>query len=85
MARCRALDGRLLGWVRDEVEAVIVATQSPEFPYPGNTVLLQDRFGLPQSCMAFNINLGCSGYPYRLFVLSSMMSAEHIKKALLQA
>ncbi|RCW67605.1 ketoacyl-ACP synthase III [Pseudorhodoferax soli] len=72
-----------LGWSRDEVDAVIVVTQSPDHPYPGNAILLQDRLGLPQSCLAFDINLGCSGYPYGLFVLASMMSAGKLKKALL--
>lgn len=72
-----------LGWHRDEVEAVIVVTQSPDHPYPGNAVLLQDRLGLPKTCVAFDINLGCSGYPYGLYVLASMMAAGKLKKTLL--
>src|ERR1700754_4400564 len=72
-----------LGWKRDEIDALVVVTQSPDYPYPGNGVLLQHRLGLPMGCLAFDINLGCSGYPYGLFVLGSMMAAGKLKKALL--
>ena len=72
-----------LGWHRDEIDALVVVTQSPDYSYPGTGILLQDRLGLPHSCLAFDINLGCSGYPYGLFVVSSMMAAGKLKKALL--
>jgi 3-oxoacyl-[acyl-carrier-protein] synthase-3 len=72
-----------LGWKPDEIDALVVVTQSPDYPYPGNGVLLQDRLGLPTSCLAFDINLGCSGYPYGLFVLGSMLAAGKLRKALL--
>ena len=72
-----------LGWDRSEIDAVVVVTQSSDYTYPGTAVLMQDRLGLPQSCLAFDINLGCSGYPYGLFVVGSMMSAGHLRKALL--
>jgi 3-oxoacyl-[acyl-carrier-protein] synthase-3 len=72
-----------LGWKRDEIDALVVVTQSPDFPYPGNAIIMQDRMGLPNSCLAFDINLGCSGYPYGLYVVGSMISAGKLKKALL--
>ena len=60
-----------LGWDRAEVDAVVVVTQSSDYAYPGTAVLMQDRLGLPQSCLAFDINLGCSGYPYGLFAVGT--------------
>lgn len=72
-----------LGWARDEIDALVVVTQSPDYPYPGSAVILQDRMGLSNSCLAFDINLGCSGYPYGLYVAGSMISAGKLKKALL--
>lgn len=71
-----------LGWRKDEIDALLVVTQSPDYPYPGTGILLQDRLGLPHSCLAFDINLGCSGYPYGLFVAGSMLSAGRLKKVL---
>ena len=77
---------RLLGdlkWDRADVDAIVVVTQSSDYAYPGTAVLMQDRLGLSHNCLAFDINLGCSGYPYGLFVVGSMISAGHIRKALL--
>src|SRR5690606_40002561 len=39
--------------------------------------------GLPKSCMAFDIGLGCSGYVYGLSVIVGMMKATGLKKGLL--
>lgn len=72
-----------LNWQKDEIDALVVVTQSPDYPYPGSAIILQDRMGLSNNCLAFDINLGCSGYPYGLYVLGSMISAGKLKKALL--
>lgn len=72
-----------LGWAREEIDALVVVTQSPDYPYPGSAIILQDRMGLPNTCLAFDINLGCSGYPYGLYVVGSMIAAGKLKKALL--
>ena len=71
-----------LGWDKSDVEALIVVTQSPDYPIPATAIILQDRLGLPHSCLAFDINLGCSGYPYGLMVLGSLISAGRIRKGL---
>lgn len=52
----------------DDIDALIVVTQSPDYIIPGVAVLLQDRCGLPVSTIAYDINLGCSGMPYGIFV-----------------
>lgn len=72
-----------LGWGRDEVDAVIVVTQSPDYFIPGSAVILQNRLGFRKSCLAFDINLGCSGYVYGLYVLGNLLSSGQIKKGLL--
>ncbi len=71
-----------LGWKKDEIDALLVVTQSPDYPIPATAIILQDRLGLPRSTLAFDVNLGCSGYPYGLFVLGSMMSAGRIRKGI---
>lgn len=72
-----------LGWHKDEVDAVIVVTQSPDYFIPGSAVILQDRLGFKKSCLAFDINLGCSGYVYGLYVLGNLLSSGQLKKGLL--
>lgn len=76
---------KLLGelkWAREEVDALIVVTQSPDYLIPATAIIIQDRLKLKTSIPAFDINLGCSGYPYGLYVLGSMMSSGAIKKGL---
>src|SRR5690606_38129153 len=58
-------------------------SQSRDYYLPATSIILQDRLGLPTSCMAFDIGLGCSGFPYGLSVLGSILSTTGIKKALL--
>lgn len=72
-----------LQWRREDIDALIVVTQSPDYPIPATAIILQDRLGLPHSTIAFDVNLGCSGYPFGLHLLGSMISAGGVKKALL--
>lgn len=71
-----------LGWSKEGIDALIVVTQSPDYPIPATAIILQDRLGLPHTTLAFDINLGCSGYPYGLFVLGSMLSAGRIRRGI---
>jgi 3-oxoacyl-[acyl-carrier-protein] synthase III len=72
-----------LDWDRNEIDALIVVTQSPDFPIPSTAIILQDRLKLSQSTIAFDVNLGCSGYPFGIHLLGSMIAAGAIKKGLL--
>jgi 3-oxoacyl-[acyl-carrier-protein] synthase-3 len=71
-----------LKWERDEIDALIVVTQSPDYPIPATAIILQDRLKLKQTTIAFDINLGCSAYAFGLHLLGSMISAGGIKKGL---
>lgn len=72
-----------LGWQAEEIDALIVVTQSPDYLMPSTAIILQDRLKLRQNTIAFDINLGCSGYPFGLYTLGCMISAGNVKKALL--
>lgn len=72
-----------LQWDPSEIGILIFVSQSSDYYLPATAIILQDRLGLPKSCMAFDIGLGCSGYVYGLSVISSIMSVSGIKKALL--
>src|SRR5271165_6407818 len=60
-----------LGWDKKEISLLIFVTQSPDYLIPATGPILQDRLGLSTQTMAFDINLGCSGYVYGLSVASS--------------
>lgn len=72
-----------LGWEKDSIGALILVTQSPDYPLPATAIILQDKLGLAQHCLAFDVNLGCSAYPYGLAIVSSMMRSLSIRRALL--
>lgn len=72
-----------LQWKRDEIMLEIFVTQSKDYYLPSNADIAQDKLGLPKSCMAFDIGLGCSGYVYGLSVAASILKASSLKKALL--
>lgn len=74
-----------LKWNSDEIELIIFVSQSPDYYLPATSIILQNRLGLPKTALAFDINLGCSGYVYGLSVISSLISSSKIKKALLLA
>ena len=60
---CQAAAERLLdhlGWARASVGALVLLTQTPDQPIPATGIVLQDKLGLPQACVAFDINLGLS-------------------------
>ncbi len=72
-----------LRWNREEVDALVLVTQTPDYTVPATGPLLQDRLRLPKSCLAFDVNLGCSGYTYGLQVVASLLSAGNLRKGLL--
>lgn len=72
-----------LQWPREEVGALIIVSQSPDYPMPSTAIIMQDRLGLSHSTIAFDVNLGCSGYPFGLHLLGSMIAAGGIKKGLI--
>ena len=66
-----------------KVDLLIFATQTPDYQIPGNACVLHGRLGLAQACAAFDINLGCSAFPYALAVVHSMLEAGVARTALL--
>jgi len=71
-----------IGWAPETVDALIMVTQSGEYVIPSTSIILQDRLGLPKTTLAFDINLGCSGYPYGLYTVGRMIGDNGIKRAI---
>ncbi|HEX8517265.1 MAG TPA: ketoacyl-ACP synthase III [Bacteroidia bacterium] len=67
----------------NEIDLIVFVSQSPDYYLPATSVILQDRLHLKKDCLAFDINLGCSGYVYGLSVVSSLLQNGQLKKALL--
>ena len=68
---------------RNEIDLLIFISQTPDYRMPATSVLLQERLGLPNSTIAFDINLGCSAFIYGLSVAYSFMQCNNLRKALI--
>jgi 3-oxoacyl-[acyl-carrier-protein] synthase-3 len=60
---------------RRAIDGLVVVTQTPDQRIPPIANVLHGRLGLPQSCVAFDVNQGCSGYVYGLQVAGSLVHA----------
>lgn len=46
---------------------------------PATSCTLQMRLGLPKSCAAFDVGMGCSGFVYELWIATSLMVASEVE------
>lgn len=72
-----------LGWEPASVDLLILVTQSPDYFSPATACVLHERLGLAPHCAAFDVNLGCSGWVYGLWLASGMIAAGGATRALL--
>ena len=69
--------------VKDEIDCLLVCSQNPDgYGLPHTSAILHKKINLPESCAAFDISLGCSGYVYGLSVIQSFMQANGMKNGL---
>jgi len=58
----------------DQLDLIIVATASPDYPTPATACLVQDALGATRAG-AFDLAAGCSGFVYGLSVASGLIEA----------
>lgn len=71
------------GWDKSSIDVLVFVSQTPDFRLPATACVLHKRLGLKQECIAFDVNLGCSGYVYGLQIVGSLMQNGTAKRALL--
>jgi 3-oxoacyl-[acyl-carrier-protein] synthase-3 len=69
------------GIERSEIDLIIVATMTPDMPFPSTACLVQSQLGLGQ-ITAFDIQAACSGFVYALSTASNLLRSGAYKKAL---
>lgn len=72
-----------LDWQADSIDALIFISQTPDFRLPASACAMQADLGLPKACIAFDVNLGCSGYPYALWLGMTMVQTGAARRVLL--
>ncbi len=68
---------------KEEIDALIVVTQSPDYFMPSDACLLHGRLGLKQDCFCLDISQGCSGFLIGLIQAFSLLNQRNIKKVVL--
>lgn len=67
----------------EDIDALVFVTQTPDYQLPATACALQARLGLKTSVPAFDVNLGCSGYVYGLWLAASLIAGSGLKRVLL--
>lgn len=62
-----------LEWDRDEIRVIVNVTQSADLHTPSTAMVIQKRLGIGTDCIAFDINLGCTGYVSGLQIVAALL------------
>jgi 3-oxoacyl-[acyl-carrier-protein] synthase-3 len=67
----------------EDIDFVLLCTQTPDFALPTTACLLQHRLGIPTTAGALDFNLGCSGYVYGLSLAKGLVETGQADRVLL--
>ena len=81
----RAAEGAMsaAGCTKDDIDAVVFATMTPDHFFPGNGPVLQARMGFRESIPTFDIRQQCSGFLYGLDLADSLIRSGKHRRVLL--
>jgi 3-oxoacyl-[acyl-carrier-protein] synthase III len=74
---------RAAGKTKDDIDAIIFATMTPDHFFPGNGPVVQAKMGFRESTAAFDIRQQCSGFLYGLDMADSLVRSGKYKRVLL--
>lgn len=66
----------------EDISLLIFISVSPDYKFPPTATLLQDRLGLGNGTISFDVTMGCSAVLYGLSIAYSMIQAQGMNKAL---
>lgn len=62
-----------LGWEKDTIKIIVYVTQAPDIEIPSTALLIQKRLEIGTDCLAFDVNLGCSGYVAGIQIVAGLI------------
>jgi 3-oxoacyl-[acyl-carrier-protein] synthase-3 len=66
-----------------EVDLLIVATATPDYPIPSTACVVQTKLGVPPHATCFDISAACSGFLYAMEVAYGLILTNRYKCALI--
>ena len=72
---------QMAGIGAEEIDLIVVATVTPDFPFPATACLVQNNLKAVNAA-AFDIAAACSGFLYALSVVDKFVKTGAVKKAL---
>lgn len=67
----------------EDIDAVILITQTADYKIPSTAYVLQKRLGIKKDSLVFDINLGCSGFVNGIYLVAGLIESGTIDRALL--
>jgi 3-oxoacyl-[acyl-carrier-protein] synthase-3 len=72
------------GWLgRDDFDALLLVTQSPDHFAPATSNIIQGRMNLKQDLLCLDINQGCAGFVVGLIQAFLLLEQESVRKVVL--
>ena len=71
------------GFPKEDVDFILLCTQSPDHFLPTTACIVQDGLGIPTTCGALDFNLGCSGFVTGLALAKGLIASNLAKNVLL--
>jgi 3-oxoacyl-[acyl-carrier-protein] synthase III len=68
---------------KEDIDALILVTQSPDFFTPPTSNIIQGHFSLKQDMICLDINQGCAGYIIGLIEAFLLLEQESVQKVVL--
>lgn len=65
---------KYLHWGKNSINLLIFVTQSPDFCTPSTAMRIQSNLRLSDNLLAFDVNLGCSGFTSGIQIMAGLLS-----------
>jgi 3-oxoacyl-[acyl-carrier-protein] synthase-3 len=68
---------------KDEIDALLLVTESPDYFLPPTSNIIQGRLGLSEDVLCLDINQGCAGYIVGMIQACTILEQKEINKVVL--
>lgn len=72
-----------LHWSPETIDGIIFVSQTPDYRLPATSCDIQGRLGISTECVSFDVNLGCSGYVYGLWMACNFIASGTLRRVIL--